>query len=214
MSRLVDGRLVRSWLVEVGVGHAERLQDLSTDVVDERCPDCLSDDLPEGEVAEVRVPARGAGFRAQPAMTAKLLVEEAGRVGAGRCCWVHPADRDRVGEPGGVREEVANRDRGPAPRPQLAECGEMVRCGAIEIEDSLLDELHDCSGGHDLGHREPRERRVAGGVAAGGEIRVPDRRGPRGFAGPHDCDRHPDDALRIGDAAQRRSEPVVSKPLG
>ena len=143
----------RRGLVEGRVLHVERLEDVAADVLVERNAAHLLDDQPRERGAVVRVGGELAG-RAH-ARGHVLLERGRDRLDLGRILDDQIAER-AVFPAGGVRHEIADADR----LPELVRDLEGLEIGvdvAVEIELSLLDELHDGGPGEELGGRANAE---------------------------------------------------------
>ena len=86
-----------------------------------------------------------------------------GRLGTGR---VHPADRQGVGQAGGVGQQLTDRR---LPRTGSLKTVDVLGGRCVEVEPAVVGEAHRGSGGDDLGHGEPQVGRV------GCRPREPDR---------------------------------------
>jgi hypothetical protein len=67
---------------------------------------------------------------------------------------MHPPNGHRVGQAGGVRQQLPDRDRHWLAHDR--EITDVLPNCSVEIDVPLLGQLHDDTGGDDLGHREPQ----------------------------------------------------------
>jgi hypothetical protein len=100
--------------------------------------------------------------------------EQGGLIGSGLIGRMDPADRDRVGEPGAVREQMTRRDTfRQRPRPHRRQLRDQRQDGLIQVQQTPVGESHRQAGSHDLRHGKPRADHVRRRGLAVGQIRVP-----------------------------------------
>jgi hypothetical protein len=152
---------------QIGLLHAERLEDVLAEVALQGSPGHVLDDLAERGKPVIAVDVPHAGFCDQ-AQTAPVVLGEGGHrpselhhLSKGR----HERSRemDALGEPGGIGQQMTHR-RGPV-------CGvrgnqlvrdQIVVRGSIEIKHPLLPQLHHGDRGERLRERPDAEDGVFG----------------------------------------------------
>lgn len=136
-------------------GHARRPQYDLVHVVRERHPGGNADHPTQDEVAEVAVPGcfthRAFGLGVPDEQPVEELVV-LGRTGGG----VNPAQRQGVGDPGRVAQQLTD---GRGPTRSLAE---VLGVRRVEVEATLVGEAHGRGRGDELGHGEPERARERG----------------------------------------------------
>ena len=160
---------------DAGVGHAGRGEHDVSQHVEEWLADRGGDDLGQHEVAEVGVVRLSADRVLDGAVLGEQAGEQRRRVGRATGGGADPADGERVGEPGRVVEELA--DRGPRSVLRRGVGREVVADGRVEVESAAVGQCHGRSSGGDLGQGEPQVGRVRRCWAAPVEV------GPAGPAG-------------------------------
>jgi hypothetical protein len=98
-------------VLEAGAAHSQWFQQFALKELAERLPGARGDELAEDKVAQIAAGRCRSGPEPEPPAPLQLTGQKRPGVGWRRACRPHPADRRRVRQPGGVRQQVAGRDQ-------------------------------------------------------------------------------------------------------
>ena len=202
---------------EVGVRHAERFEDVPAQVPVQRRTAHVLDELAERGEVVVGVDEPGTRFGRQPQRAAAVPRERGYRLpdpdGLAEQRSEHVARPYHLGQPGGVGQQVPQRRRpvaGPG-RDQPVRAQVPVR-GGVEVDESLLPQLHHGDRGERLADRADPEHGFLGDRRTGREIgeTVPAEEVQRSVA--YHADREADGGPAVEKLIDRAHTSTVRRP--